>query len=93
MSIEDDKYEVYVSEYSNMDIMNKKYIEVLLEQSNFNLCESIYNVDFILILDEYKDKDDAVFSQEYAEMNYIEIAKSLYDLCRLRDDYELKRVV
>ena len=92
MSIQDNKYEVYVPEYHSIDYANKKYIECMLEQSDFNLASSIHNADFIFILDEYKDTYDAIFSHEYAEVNYIEIAESLYDLCKLRDDYELKEI-
>ena len=91
MSIQDGKFEVYVVGYvQDMDFINKKYIEASLSQANFNLCESIECADFILLLNEYNNTNDAMFSKDYAKIDYIEIAETLYDLLRLRDEAQFR---
>lgn len=88
MSIKDGKFEVYVVGYSkDMNYINKKYINDILEKRNFNLCERIEVSDFILLLNEYSHTDDALFSEDYATVDYIDIAENLEDLLRLRDEY------
>lgn len=88
MSIQDARYEVYIVGHSDMDYINKNYIKNILSEHNFNLCESIENADFILDTKEFSDTNDSVFSLEYAERDCIEVAETLYDLLRFRDDYE-----
>ena len=91
MSIQDDKFEVYVVGYAqDMDFINKKYTEAILSQANFNLCENIECADFILLLNEYNNTNDAIFSKNYAKVDCIEIAETLYDLLRLRDEAQFR---
>lgn len=86
MSIQDNKFEVYYIGQKEMDYINKNYIKNILSEHNFNLCESIENADFILDTKEFSDTYDSVFSLEYAERDCIEVAETLYDLLRLRDE-------
>lgn len=88
MSIQDNKFEIYCIGHSDMDYINKNYIKNILSEHNFNLCESIEHADFILDTKEFSDTYDSVFSLEYAERDCIEVAETLYDLLRLRDDCE-----
>jgi hypothetical protein len=90
MSIQDDKFEIYCIGYKNSDYINKNYIKNILSEHNFNLCESIENADFILDTKEFSDTYDSVFSLEYAERDCIEVAETLYDLLRLRDEAEFR---
>lgn len=90
MSITDGKFEIYVVGYSDMDIPNKKYVESILNENNFNLTESIENCDIIYMTNEFSHTMDGVLSKDYAESNYIDIATSLEDLLRLRDEYQLR---
>lgn len=90
MSIQDGKFEVYIIGYNNSDYINKNYIKNILSENNFNLCESISQADFILDTKEFSDTHDSVFSLEYAERDYIEVAETLYDLLRLRDEAEFR---
>ena len=86
MSIQDNKFEIYVVGHNDMDYINKNYIKNILSEHNFNLCESIEHADFILDTKEFSDTHDSVFSLEYAEKDCIEVAETLYDLLRLRDE-------
>lgn len=90
MSIQDNKFEIYCIGHSDMDYINKNYIKNILSEHNFNLCESIENADFILDTKEFSDTHDSVFSLEYAKKDYIEVAETLYDLLRLRDEAEFR---
>lgn len=90
MSIQDGKFEVYIIGYNNSDYINKNYIKNILSENNFNLCESISQADFILDTKEFSDTHDSVFSLEYAKKDYIEVAETLYDLLRLRDEAEFR---
>lgn len=93
MSIQDNKFEVYVCGYNrDADFINKKYIEATLEMHSFNLCESIEIADFILNLNEFSNTNDAIFSIDYAKVNCIEVAENLYDLLRLRDEAEFRGI-
>lgn len=90
MTIRDNKFEVYVVGHSDMDYPNKNYIKNILNEHDFNLCESIESADFILDTKEFSDTYDAVFSLEYAERDYIEVAETLYDLLRLRNEAQFR---
>ena len=90
MTIQDNKFEVYVIGHSNMDYINKNYIKNILSEHNFNLCENIESADFILDTKEFSDTHDSVFSLEYAERDCIEVAETIYDLLRLRDEAEFR---
>lgn len=90
MSIQDNKFEIYCIGHSDMDYINKSYIKNILSEHNFNLCESIEHADFILDTKEFSNTHDSVFSLEYAERDCIEVAETLYDLLRLRDEAEFR---
>ena len=90
MSIQDNKFEIYVIGHSDMDYINKNYIKNILNAHNFNLCEYIVDADFILDTKEFSDTHDSIFSLEYAERDCIEVAETLYDLLRLRDEAEFR---
>lgn len=92
MTIQDGCYEVYIIGYSYMDYVNKNYVKNILNENNFNLCESIEHVDFILNTGEFLDTHDYIFSLEYAERDNVEVCESLDDLLRLRDEYEFRGI-
>ena len=91
MSIQDGKFEVYVVGCAqDLDYIDKKFTEAVLDIHDFNLCESIECADFILLLNEYNSTNNAIFSKEYSDLNNIEIAETLYDLHRLRDKAQFR---
>ena len=90
MSIQDGKFEVYVIGYNDSDYINKNYIKNILSEHNFNLCESIESADFILDTKEFNNTHDSIFSLEYAERDHIEVAETLYDLLRFRDEAQFR---
>ena len=86
MSTQDSKFEVYVVGYSKMDIVNSNYTEAIVQGNDFNICESIEIADFIYIPNEYSETLDAKFSKDYAKTDCIEVAESLDDLLKYRDE-------
>lgn len=93
MSIQDNKYEIYISGYCCFDYMNKNYVnEVFKKENNFNITENISEADFIYLDPDYKNTSDFVRASEYAHINCIETAECLEDLLRLRDEYEFKKI-
>lgn len=88
MTVEDGKYEVYVIGYNTSDYINKNYIEEILSENNFNLCKNIEYADFILDTKDFLNTPDSAFALEYAEINYVEVAETIYDLLRFRENSE-----
>ena len=90
MSINDGKFEVYVVGYDESDFVSKNYISKILLENNFNLTNMIENADFILLLEEYRNTLEAGIALQYSEMDKIEIAESLEDLLRYRDEAQFR---
>lgn len=92
MSIIDNKYEVYVVGCDSTDFINKNHIYNTLSENNFNMTTIISDADFILLLPEYKNTLDSVIVMQYSDMEAIEVAESLEDLLRFRDEYESRGI-
>lgn len=90
MSITDGKFEIYVVGYSDMDIPNKKYVESILNENNFNLTESVENCDIIYMTSEFSHTIDGVLSKECAEILNLDIAESLNDLLTIREESQIR---
>ena len=90
MTIENGKFEIYVPGLSQVDFVSKNYVEAVLEQANFGIADSILDADFILMLNEFADTFDYIQTKPILESLDVEFAENLYDLHRLRDDYEFR---
>lgn len=86
MLIQNEKFKVYVIGHKDMNDTNINYTRNILNENDFNLCESIESADFILDTKEFSDTYDAIFSLEYANRDYIEVAETLFDLLRFRNE-------
>jgi hypothetical protein len=91
MSIQDGKFEVY---YIGLEenYINTNYIKDILEKNNFNMCKNIENADFILDTEEFLNSADWIKAMDYAKIDYIDVAKNLDDLLRLRDEYQFREI-
>lgn len=82
-------FKVYVIGYKNPKNKNTDYIKTILKAHNFDLCEHVEISDFILDTGEFSNEEENRKVLAYAEMDYIEVARNLHDLLKLREQAKL----
>lgn len=91
MSVQDGKYEVY---YINpkKDYIDVTYVKNILEENYFNLCDSLEQADFILDTKEFINSPEWIKAMDYSKIDCIEVAETLHDLLRLRDEAQFRGI-